>query len=68
MRGRREEGPYREGMTREQVADVLGDEARAGNVCGDVVALLMENYDEVEGARDWASRLAGKRYFDSLGG
>ena len=58
--------PYRDGMDREQAARVLNDDAKAGAICPDTVALLMENYDRVDAARDQASRAAGKRYFESL--
>jgi len=62
-----EERPYRAGMTRDQAADILEGDAKAGAICGDVVALLLDNYEQVDTARDAASHLAGKRYFDSLG-
>ena len=62
-----EERPYRAGMTREQAADVLNGDVKAGGICGDIVALLLDNYEQVDAARDAASRIAGKRYFDSLG-
>ena len=62
-----EERPYRAGMTREQAADVLNGDVKAGGICGDIVALLLDNYEQVDAARDTASRIAGKRYFDSLG-
>ena len=61
-----EERPYRAGMTRERAADVLMEDVRAGAICNDVVTLLIDNYDQVDAARDHASRIAGKRYFDSL--
>lgn len=62
-----EERPYRAGMTREQAADVLQGDVRNGGICGDLVALLLDNYEQVDSARDCISHLAGKRYFDSLG-
>ena len=62
-----EERPYRAGMTREQAAKVLADNAESGGICSDVVALLMENYEEVNAERDRVSRLAGRRYFESIG-
>ena len=61
-----EERPYRAGMTREQAADVLRGDVRAHGICGDVVDLLLDNYAQVDAARDAASHIAGKRYFDSL--
>lgn len=62
-----EERPYRTGMSREQAEKVLREDVRAGDICDDIVALLMENYDEVNGARDEQSHIAGKRYFESIG-
>jgi len=62
-----EERPYRKGMTRDQAASILQGDARAGNICNHMVALLLDNYEQVDTARDAASHIAGKRYFDSLG-
>ena len=62
-----EERPYRAGMSREQAASVLKDDVRSKQICGDLVALLLDNYELVNGARDKASHAAGKRYFESLG-
>ena len=62
-----EERPYRSGMSRKQVESVLSDNVHNGAICGDIVSLLLENYDEVDGVRDKYSRIAGKRYFDSMG-
>lgn len=59
--------PYREGMTREQAAAVLKGNVASGHICEDAVTLLIDNYEQVDAARDRASHLAGKRYFDSLG-
>ena len=62
-----EERPYRAGMPREKASAILKEEAQGGNISDDLVTLLIENYDQVDAARDEASHLAGKRYFDSLG-
>lgn len=62
-----EERPYRAGMTRSQASDVLHGDVERDNICGDVVTLLLDNYEQVDSARDTASHIAGKRYFDSLG-
>lgn len=61
-----EERPYRAGMTRDQAADALMRDVRDNHVCGDLVALLLDNYERVDAARDAMSRDAGKRYFASL--
>ena len=62
-----EERPYRAGMERAKAEAVLADNVRNGDICGEVVSLLLENYEEVDAARDAKSRIAGKRYFASLG-
>lgn len=62
-----EERPYRAPMTRAQAEKVLAEEVRNDKICGDMVALLFDNYEQVDAARDTASHIAGKRYFDSLG-
>ena len=59
--------PYRAGMSREEATGILQDSARAGEICTEIVALLADNYERVDAARDKASHIAGKRYFDSLG-
>ena len=61
-----EERPYRSGMPREKVAAILSDSVRNDELNGDLVDLLLDNYDQVDHARDEASRRAGKRYFESL--
>ena len=58
--------PYRAGMNREQAMDVLDGNAKAGGIDGDVVALLAENYSDVDDAREEASRTEGARYFASI--
>ena len=62
-----EERPYRAGMPREKAAAVLQEDVQGDAICGDIVALLLDNYEQVDEARDRLSHLAGKRYFDSLG-
>ena len=62
-----EERPYRAGMTRNQAADVLRDNVKSDAICGEMVTLLLDNYEQVDAVRDAASHFAGKRYFDSLG-
>jgi len=61
-----EERPYRSGMSREQAAKVLQENVHNGEICGDVVTLLLDNYECIDSARDLASRKAGKRYFESM--
>lgn len=61
-----EDRPYRAPMDRDHALAALKDSVNAGAICGDLVALLAENYDEVDGARNFKSHVAGKRYYDSL--
>lgn len=61
-----EERPYRKGMEKEQVLRILQENAERGEICPDIVNLLERHYEEVDHARDIASHIAGKRYFDSL--
>ena len=58
--------PYRAGMSREKALAVLKENVEAGGICGQIVGLLEEHYDEVDTAREQESREAGKRYFESL--
>ena len=58
--------PYRAGMDREQALKVMRENVQAGAICGKVVQMLETHYDEIDTARDLASREAGKRYFESL--
>ena len=60
--------PYRAGMTREQAMAVLKGNVEAGAICGRIVGLLEAHYDEIDGAREKESRIAGQRYFESLKG
>ncbi len=61
-----EERPYRKGMPREKAISVLRENVRQGALAGNVVELLIENYDRIDGAREAASHAAGKHYFASL--
>ena len=58
--------PYRDGMPKEQAIKVMRENVSSGAICGDITALLLDHYDEVDEARSSASREAGKRYFESL--
>ena len=58
--------PYRDGMPKEQAIKVMCENVSSGAICGDITALLLDHYDEVDEARCSASREAGKRYFESL--
>ena len=58
--------PYRDGMNREQAMKVMNENVEYGSVDGDIVAILHDNYDAIDGIRDEISRERGKRYFDSM--
>lgn len=61
-----EERPYRKGMDREAAMKVLADNVHSGGIDGDIVALLEDNYEVIDSARDKASRIEGARYFESM--
>ena len=58
--------PYRAGMKREQALKVMRENVENGSVCGNVVRLLEEHYDEVDAAREKESREVGQRYYQSI--
>ncbi len=58
--------PYRDGMKKEQAIEVLRGNVESGAICGKIVNLLIENYDQIDAVRDHESREEGKRYFDNL--
>ena len=61
-----EERPYRKGMQREQAMAVLRENVERGALSAQLVSLLLSHYDEIDAARDKASKAAGKHYYDSL--
>lgn len=61
-----EERPYRAGMSREKALAVLKENVDRGEICGSVVKLLEEHFDEVDKIREQESREVGKRYFQSI--
>lgn len=58
--------PYRAGMDRDRALAVLQENVQDGSVCGYVVKLLEEHYDEVDAERERESREVGQRYYQSL--
>lgn len=61
-----EERPYRKGMDRKAAMEVLTDNVHSGGIDGDLVALLEDNYETIDAAREEASRTEGARYFRSI--
>ena len=57
-----EERPYRKGMDREKVIEVLRGDAARGALSGKIVELLVDNFDMINEKRDAASRKASRRY------
>ena len=58
--------PYRDGMDKEQAMKVMRENVEFGAIDEDIVTLLHDNYEDIDGIRDEVSRSRGKRYFDSL--
>lgn len=58
--------PYREGLPRDTIENIFADNIVSGKLCHEVVELLFENYDEIDDAREKASRDSGARYFAML--
>lgn len=58
--------PYRAGMNREKAMGVLKESVNRGEICGWVVKLLEEHFDEVDRVREQESREVGKRYYQSI--
>ncbi|MCR5294167.1 MAG: HD domain-containing protein [Lachnospiraceae bacterium] len=61
-----EDRPYRKGMDRERALAVLRGDAEKGAISSGIVELLAENYEQVNKAREQASKAAGRRYRESL--
>ena len=61
-----EERPYRKGMSREQATKVMKENVEYGAICGEMVQLLFDHYNEVDAIRDYMSREEGQRYFQSF--
>lgn len=61
-----EERPYRKGMPEDKVKSILRENAERGELSPQLVEILIENYDEINAARDTASKEAGRRYYKSM--
>ncbi|MBR6267435.1 MAG: HD domain-containing protein [Selenomonadaceae bacterium] len=60
--------PYRAGMTKEQTLKVMHENVESGAICGRIVQLLEDYYDEIDAVREKESREIGQRYYQSLEG
>ena len=61
-----EERPYRKGMEKDKALGILSEDVKNGAISTDIVTLLSDHYAELDELRDQESRVAGKRYFDSI--
>jgi HD-GYP domain-containing protein (c-di-GMP phosphodiesterase class II) len=61
-----ERRPYRPGMDRKAAMEVLAENVRSGGIDGELVALLSEHYEEINFAREEASKREGARYYESI--
>lgn len=61
-----EDRPYRKGMPKEKVVEVLRENVEREAIDGDLAELLIAHYDEVDAARAAQSHEAGRRYYDSM--
>jgi HD-GYP domain-containing protein (c-di-GMP phosphodiesterase class II) len=61
-----EDRPYRKGMPREKVMEILRENAQREAIDAELVELLIAHYDEVDAARAALSHAAGRRYYDSM--
>ncbi|MBQ8983099.1 MAG: HD domain-containing protein [Lachnospiraceae bacterium] len=59
--------PYRAGMEKDQVIKIMREDAARGDISGEIVEILIRNYEEIDSIRDQKSKEAGARYFASLG-
>ena len=61
-----EDRPYRKRMDKEKVADILRGDAEKRLISSGVVDLLMSNYNEINKLRASESRVASRKYQESL--
>ena len=61
-----EERPYRKGMPKEKVIQVMKENVERGALCSIIVECLLDNYDAIDAERDRQSHIAGRRYFESI--
>ena len=62
-----EDRPYRKGMEKAQVMEIMRENAARGDISEGIVQHLLDGYDEINEARARASRIAGARYYASMG-
>ena len=60
--------PYRDGMDHDQAMAVMWNNVENGTLDRELVQLLEDHYEEIDGERERESREEGSRYFRSLAG
>jgi HD-GYP domain-containing protein (c-di-GMP phosphodiesterase class II) len=58
--------PYREGMSKDQVVEILRSSASAGALSSYIVDLLVNNYEDIYEKRDIEVRNEGARYYAAI--
>lgn len=61
-----EDRPYRKGMEAGQVIEILKKDAESGALSKPLVELLISNYDMINQRRDTVSKMASKKYQETL--
>ncbi|MBR1559391.1 MAG: HD domain-containing protein [Clostridia bacterium] len=61
-----EDRPYRKGMDPDKARAVLRGDAAKGALSGELVELLIANFDAINAARDEAAHAAGQRYYAAM--
>ena len=63
-----EDRPYRKGMEKDKVIQILREDAERGDISSLVVETLIQNYDQVNSSREAATSLADRKYKEILSG
>ena len=58
--------PYRKGMPKEKVIEVMRENVERGEISEYLVEILIAHYDEIDAVRAESSREAGRRYFNAI--
>ena len=61
-----EDRPYRKGLEKDKVIEILLDDVKKEEIDGDIVNLLIKHYDEINQSRKENSLKEGKRYYERL--
>ena len=58
--------PYRRGMAKEEVIQILNENSESGAMSGYIIDLMINNYDEIHAIRDTEVSKEGARYYASV--